>query len=463
MHGLPLSVRSLFVGDDGALSLELLSGMLPRLQRVSFTDITADILRERISEYIECIENTNKLKRFEIRSTLEKNGHADISILSLIDETKDRFCEMGRTLHYVFGKDHCHRIVSEKYEIFSFRDKRMNYTFDGPLLITESFSVPSTEGLDILAAGDVVIQAPAAVMAVPLSAADIALLNQKGETNEDDDYIGLDVAVRMKQKKYFMKNAGGKQLEFGEGTVISSICVRTSGMMKNYGNLCIDSSQNEEYQGVVVIEAGGFLNEGTVSPEPTIIISSEIYSDLSDVDARERTISDEKEQLIDMEYYDHRGHEDDKDYAHPKNLLSDGDNKLDDDNKMYSSIPGVTRGDLMMFKLNRYQIPMKPTFLKIKNWGDKEGIKDIRIWIGCDNGKWIKLCDDVHIEIGEEDQETNGWKEQKINLNLRLSDEEIVENEADILLIEILRNYGDDKYNAFVSFKVFGRGINGSE
>ena len=497
VHDLSVSLRSLFVADDGYLSMKMIYDLLPTLNCVVMTELSMHDMRECMSEYLECIQESNNLRRFDFQSVRDMDGKPDDDVRGMVYESMASFSQMGRTLVYVFNDDDTHQIVSErkdehavecfeakkkaavtiqsflrcgfervkylKYllenmEILKFREEQMLYEFDGPLTIKESFAVHPAKQLEIRCAANILIEAEILITAwcEPLRAEDVAVLNQKGEINEYG-VMGLDVGLRKKQKKRFAvevcRDGDTSELEDKDFVLSGKVNVRSSGKVINYGTVGIGSSRKLRHRGeVVVIEAAGFINEGIINPEPTIFISSGGTSELSEFGERER---DEKEQLVSMEYYDHRGHYMNEDNRHPTNLLTD-------EYKSYLSIHGVTTGDWLMFKLNRNQFPIKPTSINIKNYDGKSAIKDIRIWIGCDDGKWNKLCDDVKgIERGGYDEESKR-KEQKINLNLNLSDEELMENEADILLIEILQNYGSDR-NLFYSFKLFGRGISGSE
>ena len=48
------------------------------------------------------------------------------------------------------------------------------------------------------------------------------------------------------------------------------------------------------------------------------------------------------------------------------------------------------------------------------------------------------------------------WKVQQISLLLRVTDEEPLEIQANILLLEVLKNHGDKHENVLHSFKLFG-------
>ena len=109
-----MSACSLFVDDDGYISMKLLHKLLPKLQSVIMSDLALEHMCAHVSEYIECIEEVNDLLYFEFRSEPGILGILDISILSNVYESMARLCAMGRTIEYLLDDNHCHRIVSER-------------------------------------------------------------------------------------------------------------------------------------------------------------------------------------------------------------------------------------------------------------------------------------------------------------------------------------------------------------
>ena len=63
-----MSACSLFVDDDGYLSIKLLHKLLPKLQSVIMSDLSLEDMRTHVSEYIDCVEEVNDLRYLEFRS-----------------------------------------------------------------------------------------------------------------------------------------------------------------------------------------------------------------------------------------------------------------------------------------------------------------------------------------------------------------------------------------------------------
>ena len=69
--------------------------------------------------------------------------------------------------------------------------------------------------------------------------------------------------------------------------------------------------------------------------------------------------------------------------------------------------------------------------------------------MGKDDGKWTKICKDI-TGIHRKNR-----KPQKFNLSLIISDEQLLAEGPDLLMLEVLENWGYH-YNRFYSFNLYG-------
>ena len=78
------------------------------------------------------------------------------------------------------------------------------------------------------------------------------------------------------------------------------------------------------------------------------------------------------------------------------------------------------------------------------------------LWMGKDDGRWLKLCDDI---TGIK-REIKGHSDEgeKFNLSLNVSDEELMSENADLIMLEIKANYGAYS-NSCGAFRVFGHSL----
>eukprot|EP01084_Bolivina_argentea_P094385 169670_1 len=146
---------------------------------------------------------------------------------------------------------------------------------------------------------------------------------------------------------------------------------------------------------------------------------------------------------IKLTIHDHKGHYDNDDDYHPKNLL-DGSN-----NTYYMSKDGTTSGDWIIFKMETNN-GIKPTKIRIINSDSRCGICSISLFIGSNNN-FFPLCQNIlNIKKSEEPQE---WL---ICDKLFLSDYFLSTKKLNLIKIKILNNHGSSYNNCFYSFDLFG-------
>ena len=121
----------------------------------------------------------------------------------------------------------------------------------------------------------------------------------------------------------------------------------------------------------------------------------------------------------------------------------------------------MTSSDWIISKITG-SVPFKPSAIIIRNmdgggggggdgddYDDGQAPKSIALWMGKDDGRWKKLCDDI---TGIH----HGAKPQRFDLSLKVPDEEVLAERADLVLLEIKENHGGKNYNVFFSFQLFG-------
>ena len=118
IYELPAPIRSLFVNEDGALSLVLMSALLTNLRNVVLTDLSVSDMRQRVPEYIQCIHEVKTVERWQFQSVVEPKGAFDSSIGSAVDQFKEQMLKIDKSLVYEFSGDGRHRIVSGPIEEF---------------------------------------------------------------------------------------------------------------------------------------------------------------------------------------------------------------------------------------------------------------------------------------------------------------------------------------------------------
>ena len=127
VYGLPDKLRFLFF-EDGALSLNPISRLLPMVQSVGFTEFKVDDLRKSRSNFIECIKSwanthdaksqkTSQINCIELRS--EYQVRDDPFVRELVDKHRSDLEQCGWSLKYKWEEDtHYHRIIAERAQTF---------------------------------------------------------------------------------------------------------------------------------------------------------------------------------------------------------------------------------------------------------------------------------------------------------------------------------------------------------
>merc|ERR1712157_432512 len=122
----------------------------------------------------------------------------------------------------------------------------------------------------------------------------------------------------------------------------------------------------------------------TIDPESNIMINEHGISKMN-----KTAIWSDSEEIIPLIVYDHRGHETYQGNGHPNNLLVDNTDSWYLSDSSFKPI-----GDWIIFKMKNNGI-IKPSSMSIRNSHYDYGIKSISLWMGRDDGKWIKMAEDI--------------------------------------------------------------------
>ena len=186
-------------------------------------------------------------------------------------------------------------------------------------------------------------------------------------------------------------------------------------------NRFVNSGRVECRDGSVRIICNDYVNSGTIIPEPLVIRINGNNPILSNT-----KVFSGAEWSIPLKIYDFWGY---RSNSHPKNVLDS------DDSTFYQSLWVWQRrvGDWIMFKLQN-ESPVIPSQLTLKMDGTLAGVTAIALWMGSDEGscQWFKLCDDIR------NINYRSSSRQILNLNLKVSGQELLKKKPNLLLMEVL-------------------------
>lgn len=301
-----------------------------------------------------------------------------------------------------------------------------------PLIIQESLRVPAFDQktsiggkMTIKCSSDIIISAEGGITATVTKQQNKALnAQERRETVVGLICVLCDYTITIKGDICCNAATGGVRRED------TAVCISAVSSVSNHGTI-----RCENNTGSVRIICGEFENEGTIYPEPNIMIKQHGISKME-----KTTIWSDSEQMIPLSVYDHRGHSSN---YHPNNLLVDNTNSYYRSNYSLKPI-----GDWIIFKLNTNRI-MKPSSISIRNSIYDYGIKSISLWMGRDDGYWTKMAEDI------KGIHQNNKDPQKFALSLLVSDDELIKNGYDLFMMEVLGNWGHSQ-NMFYSFQLNG-------
>ena len=214
----------------------------------------------------------------------------------------------------------------------------------------------------------------------------------------------------------------------------------TADAFSNHGTISCDVGISP-----VEVNCCRFVNTGIIASPPTIFVKQE-----TKLKKHRIAVWSKSEKRVEMTVYDHRGHNSSVDWRgirnehHPRNsLMNDGVSAYESDANFN------TKGDWIIYKLSE---TVKPSRINIRSWTGTNSIKSVALWIGNDDGTWYKMCDDI---TGIKQMDKRERKPQTFPLSSIASDEKLLTKGADLLMFEMLENYGW-KYNTFASIQLFG-------
>ena len=359
------------------------------------------------------------------------------------------------------------------------------YIFESntPLHITQSVRVSAYDpkmdrggSLEVKSAAGIVIEGY-----VTISASETMKMTKEDCTVFNDKYKTIPPDIRRKQRKLFVKELGAKT-RYTVGAAGGIIDLNSSGDIINHGTLCSHASDDGQYRGGdISIGANAFVNSGIIecSPGGTIKVSCNEYRDSGVISPAplitigtitfSNTLNEtekwsEFERLIPMEIYDHSGCS--RILNHPKNLLVDDRSYYESRRRPLPEAIDCGR-NWIIFKQNNTMM-MKPSFIDIRNYYKSGGylgiersssstefteqndsIKSMAMWIGKDDGKWTKLCDDIHGIPSKSDL-------QRINLSVTISAEDCLVEKGDLILVHFLETHDNRDRVRFYSMRFFG-------
>ena len=142
IHEQPAAIRSLFVNEDGALSLVLVSTLLNNLRNVVLTDLSVSDMRQRVPEYMQCIQEVQTVGHWQFQSVIEPKGAFDPKIASAADQYKQQMFKNEKSFIYEFSGDGRHRIVSGPIEeVVRMRAKKQAEKLERERLKSESAEI----------------------------------------------------------------------------------------------------------------------------------------------------------------------------------------------------------------------------------------------------------------------------------------------------------------------------------
>ena len=481
MYNSEPTIFKLFSNEDGLLSMVTISKLLPNVRSVVFTSIPIDEMMKRRFEIMQCIAECSDLKCkdrvhcLRFRSSCTEIFDKDPEVLSMIEKKKESLKDRGWSLDYQVGVDGIHCITLKEPDFFIYDETQNQYEFDieAPLRIVDPLKLPHCqvtghiEGkLAIQCRADIIIEENAVISAMKTQLISDDDSNALNEWNGNDN-SGI-TATKRKSLAFrpFIELLVNRNVkcEYKAGAAGGDIRLLSAGNITNDGTVCCDGDENWQYRGGVVfitadcfvnngiissIQKGSvqvicskFINSGIIVPEPMVIIGG---------DVKDFEVKLENEQAIPLEIYDHRGHFGGWNIHHPANLLVDS---MQSD---YCSQSYVTHGDWIIFKLKKAQIPFKPSGIMIRNSMWNNAIKCIALWMGKDDGRWFKLCENI-TGIHNDNTEAQGF-----DWSLILRDEFMIKEQADMIIVEVVDNHGSDVSNRCYSFQVFGHTLSDEE
>ena len=341
-----------------------------------------------------------------------------------------------------------------------------------PLIIAESVTVPRWDALPELN-GDLEVTCSAGIViekSCIISAVGTKYFTAKQAASERRDC--KDIRERMKQNRRLVLSQWG----YNEGAAGGEIRLFSDGDIVNEGVLECTSSDTARYRdGHIVIIAKRFINRGrihcgkagslriiakeyknsgNVSPQP--IITKFKGSPLKMMNSRKLS---KKEELIPLEIYDFRGCYGHGEFQyHPKRLLQDN-------SRAYIGQDGPV-GDWIMFRISMDKVivptritinclsasilgSVKATMLGTTHAGN---LQSIALWMGKDDGHWFKLCNDIKgIKLS--------YEKQNFILTLKVSQQQLVMEGNDLLLLEVLEAQTSKREVKLELFQLFGCSI----
>ena len=215
----------------------------------------------------------------------------------------------------------------------------------------------------------------------------------------------------------------------GNITINGPLISMTADTLSNHGTV-----QREDDTGCIVINCTKFVNTGLIEPAPDITIKLDTMHKVQGAATWSKS-----EKKVRMKVHDDRG-------LHlsfyPKNMLiDDGDSEYESNGNVNRESDWIIYKLLDIVKLSRITIPA----------GDNnKNMEAVVLWMSGDDGKWFKICNDI-----------NGIQQQKdtpleFNLSLIVSDEQLLAEKVDFLMLEIVNNHNDEKQNAVAALELFG-------
>ena len=198
--------------------------------------------------------------------------------------------------------------------------------------------------------------------------------------------------------------------------------------------------------GAVEIKCSRYINTGFITCVPNIIMLHN-NGEMGVKSEVKGAVWSESEVKVEMAVHNHRGHHSPH---HPKNtLIDDGDSAYESDGSLKRA------GDWIIYKLSDI---VKLSRIHIRSWQASNCIKSVALWMGKKDGEWFKICEDI-TKIQKQSQSERKTP-QTFNLSLIASDEQLLAEKADLLMLEFLENHGHSTWNTFTSIQMFGYPLN---